>query len=192
MKLENIKDIINNGGITLDIDGEKMTKTEGFMVSIYGEEVQVNVDNEEGILKAINEKLEKIKKLNKESLYVGVWLDNGVIYVDISIHIIEKNEALEFGKNNKQIAVYDLKNNQSLYIKDYKFIKYYTLYKVIKKNDKIKDIKIIKQVDDLKELKEMFNISYKSLLNGVSWTLEKTKRYFNEEYIIIRDYDIIQ
>lgn len=164
----------------------------GYMVSLEGTETQTKGDDYQAIIKAIEEKQAIIK--DKNNMYIGLWLDSNIMYIDISINIIDKVEALEFGKYNKQLAIYDLKNNDSIYLKDYNFIKYYTLYEVIKdRNNNIIDYKIKEQKENINLFKSI-KASVKTLLNATYNSIDNIKndsRLIENKYIIIKDYDII-
>ena len=116
------------------------------------------------------------------------------MYIDISINIEDRSEALEFAKRNKQLAIYDLINNDSIYLKDYNFIKYYTLYEVIRdKNGEIIDYKIREQKENINLFKSI-KASAKTLLNATYESIENitnNSRLIDGNYIIIKDYDII-
>lgn len=192
MKLEDIKRIIENKGETLTKELKKADINGGFMVSLEGAEVQKNVNDINGIKKAIEEKQEIIKDNN--NMYIGLWLNNNIMYINISINIIDKVEALEFAKYNKQLAIYDIENNNNIYLKDYNFIKYYTLYEVIKdKNNNIIDYKLKEQKENINLFKSI-KASAKTLLNATYNSINNIKndsRLIENKYIIIKDYDII-
>lgn len=192
MKLEDIKRIIENKGETLTKELKKAELKRGYMVSLEGTETQTKGDDYQAIIKAIEEKQAIIK--DKNNMYIGLWLDNHIMYIDISINIIDKVESLEFAKYNKQLAIYDLKNNDSIYLKDYNFIKYYTLYEVIKdRNNNIIDYKIKEQKENINLFKSI-KASAKSLLNATYNSIDNIKndsRLIENKYIIIKDYDII-
>jgi len=120
------KYIIDNGGVTLNASKQTINKNNGYMVSIYGMEYQTKDIND--VLKKIDEYIELIKDVN--GVYVGVWDDNGIYYVDLSKHIIRRRDAEIYGRNNKQLAIYDLKNNDSVYL-NYNDV-FYSLYEVIR------------------------------------------------------------
>lgn len=164
----------------------------GFMVSLEGTETQTKGDDYQAIKKTIEEKQEIIKDNN--NMYIGLWLDSGIMYIDISININDKMEALEFGKYNKQLAIYDIVNNDSIYLKDYNFVKYYTLYKVIKdRNNNIIDYKIKEQKENINLFKSI-KASAKTLLNATYNSIDNIKndsRLIENKYIIIKDYDVI-
>lgn len=192
MELKDIKRIIENKGETLTKELKKAELKRGYMVSLEGTETQTKGDDYQAIIKAIEEKQAIIK--DKNNMYIGLWLDSNIMYIDISINIIDKVEALEFGKYNKQLAIYDLKNNDSIYLKDYNFIKYYTLYEVIKdRNNNIIDYKIKEQKENINLFKSI-KASVKTLLNATYNSIDNIKndsRLIENKYIIIKDYDII-
>lgn len=192
MELKDIKKIIENKGETLTKELKKASIKGGFMVSLEGTEIQTQGDDYQAIKKAIEEKQKIIK--DKNNMYIGLWLDSNIMYIDISINIIDKVEALEFAKYNKQLAIYDLVNNDSIYLKDYNFIKYYTLYEVIKdRNNNIIDYKIKEQKENINLFKSI-KASAKTLLNATYNSIDNIKndsRLIENKYIIIKDYDII-
>ena len=124
---------------------------------------------------------------DKQGLYIGLWLDSDVMYVDVSIHIIDYLEALEVARNNEQLAIYDLKNNDSIYLN---YVKYYNLYRVVKnKDNEIIDYKLIKQYDKKEEIKEELKASIKTIDNIIYKTFkqyEKRKKDF-QDFILISD-----
>ena len=192
MKLEDIKKIIEEKGATLTKELKQAELKEGYMVSLEGAESQVKGEDYQAIIKAIEEKQEIIK--DNKGLFIGLWLDEGIMFIDVSINIEDRAEALEFAKRNKQLAIYDIVNNDSIYLKDYNFVKYYTLYEVIRdKNSNIIDYKIREQKENINlfksvtaNVKTLLNATYKSLDN-----INNKSRLIDNKYIIIKDYDII-
>lgn len=181
--------INNNGGITLDKESKKAELKRGFMVSLYGSEYKTNDKKE--VSKKINEYINNIQ--DKKGLFVGVWLDGGFYYIDYSINIIDRVEALEFGKKNKQISIYNIKDNSYLYLKDYNFNKYYTLYKVVKdKNANIIDYKLITQYEKINDIINYFSSNLKTVKNSIYNELQTSYRQLiNNKYIVIKDYELI-
>lgn len=192
MKLEEIKRIIENKGETLTKDLKKAELKKGFMVSLEGTETQVAGNDYKAINQAIADKKEIIK--DRDNLYIGLWLDGGVMYIDISINIQDKAEALEFAKYNRQLAIYDLVNNDSIYLKDYNFIKYYSLYEVVRDSDNhIIDYKIKEQKENIQLFKSI-NASTKTLLNATYKSIEDIKddsRLIDSKYLVIRDFEVV-
>lgn len=192
MKLEEIKRIIENKGETLTKDLKKAELKKGFMVSLEGTESQVQDTDYNAINQAIASKKEIIG--NRDNLYIGLWLDNNIMYIDISININDKIDALEFAKYNRQLAIYDLVNNNSIYLRDYNFIKYYTLYEVVKDNNNhIIDYRLKEQRENI-ELFKSIKASAKTLLNATYKSVEDIKddsRLIDSKYVIIRDFEVV-
>ena len=180
-----IKEILKNGGATLDVNYNNFNASAGYMVSIKGHEKKVNINDIENIKKEISKKMELVK--NKKNYFVGLWVENNILYIDISKHIIKYNRALEVARNNKQQAIYDLKNDVSIYL-NYKT--YYTLYKIIRnKDNSIIDYKIVKQYDNKQDIKKEINASIKTIDNIIYKSFEQyEKRGKNyQDLILISD-----
>jgi hypothetical protein len=107
------------GGATLTPKGELTAFSSGFMVSLAGYETQTQVNKID--LKALNNYFNTALKLtrskdSKGKAYVGFWLDNDVLYIDISIHVEQRITAIQLGTKNKQLAIYDCKACNSIYL----------------------------------------------------------------------------
>lgn len=50
--------------------------------------------------------------------YTGVWLEDNMYYIDKSLHIEDLREALQVAKEHNQLAIWDWKNNCSIYLKE--------------------------------------------------------------------------
>lgn len=145
------KDILKNGGATLDNNFKKATLKSGFMVSIQGYEF-ITKDIKEAIKKGLEYK-EIIK--DKKGFYIGYWIDtkdNNKIYVDISKNISKKRDAITTAKKNLQKGIYNIKDDKTIYL-NYD-IKFYSLYKIIrdKITNDIKDYKFIKGYDIIRDI----------------------------------------
>lgn len=177
-----IKKIIIEGGATLNKNGEDFVSNKGFMVSIKGQEVKVDKNDIQGIKKEIEKKREFIK--DKKGLYIGLWLDSDIMFIDVSIHILDYNEALEVARDNDQKAIFDLKNKTSIYLN---YSKYYTLYNVIKDEEgNITDYKIIKQYNNIEEIIKDLNIKKQTLYNCISKNLDDVHQLiFNRLALVV-------
>ena len=56
----------------------------------------------------------KNKTVNKYVL--GLWENQGKLYIDVSINYQDLETAKSFGKANEQLAIWDLKNNKEIKI----------------------------------------------------------------------------
>lgn len=181
--MENIKKIIeeikeNNGG-TYNKELKSINATSGYMVSLLGYEKKCRTIEETE--KAITENMEIIKGL--DSAYLGAWIDEGITYIDISVLVENKEDAMELGKINNQLAIYNIENNESIYLSYY-----YTVYKVIRDvNNEIIDYKIYKQYNYKIDILEELDIKEKRLDNVISDSIDNVKQVLFDTYVIIRD-----
>ena len=187
----NVKEIIKQGGATLTSDLKVANIKNGFMVSILGYEKKFDCKDVTNINNYILELKAKIE--NKEGYFIGLWVFKNEVYVDISINIIDKSDALEFGKKNKQISIYNVKNDSTIDINDYKFITYYTLYKLLDNGDYV----VLKQTEQLEVMIEYLksyniNYSYKVLTNKCCLSIEDNKNIGSDgRFKIVKDYEVI-
>ena len=90
------------------------------MVSLCGFEICVKSTYYKRIIKAIKKQQQTIDNMkqayNKNVYYVGLWVDNGICYIDISIRVSNKKQALIMGLLNNQLAIYSNKKNESIYL----------------------------------------------------------------------------
>ena len=183
METKKIMEIIKNEGATLDKDYNNFMSDRGFIVSIKGQEVKVDKNDIEEIKKEIEKKREFIK--NKEGLYIGLWLEDDTIYIDVSIHIINYLKALEVARKNEQKAIFDLKNKDNIYLT---YLKYYSLYRVIKdSNNNIIDYKLIKQYDKKEDIRKELDASIKTIDNIIYKSFnqyEKRLKDFQDKILI--------
>ena len=185
MELEDIKKIIKNGGSTLGYNYNSFSSDRGFMVSLKGQEVKIDKNDIENIKKEIEKKREFIK--DKKGLFIGLWLEDDILYIDVSIHIINYLKALEVARNNEQKAIYDLQKNDSIYLT---YVKYYTLYKVVKdSNNKVIDYKMITQYDKKEDIRKEFKASCKTIDNIIYKSFRQYEKRLKDyqDLILISD-----
>ncbi len=118
MLLENLQklylNILNEGGSTYDTKND-MFISNGYAVSIHKEyEEVVNIDDFTTLtILKYYEKNYKVFK-NDPNAYFGFWIDGNKVYLDISNVYFDFNEAVALGKENKQLAIYDLSKNEDI------------------------------------------------------------------------------
>lgn len=91
INIRSIKKLSNNGGLTLK-NGRIITYKTGWQVATHGVEV-----------KTAREAIEAVKAYGGNC---GVWLENGIYYVDKSFRVNTKREALEIGRKHNQISIF--------------------------------------------------------------------------------------
>lgn len=94
-----IKSIIRNGGATIKCNGERVSMKSGYQVSKRDLLIISVTEFTKHIL------LQAIHELNGRSEYLGVWVDEGKVYIDISHRIATKREAMERGRELNQLTI---------------------------------------------------------------------------------------
>lgn len=192
MKKEEIKKyLLENKGATLEVETlEPSQAKKGFMVSIYGtEEQETNINK---VIEKIIKRAEQIKEKKQKNVFVGVWLFDGVWYIDTSRNIKSRKKAIYYGEKNKQIAIYNLENGEEIKLK-YEKIKYYTMYRVIKNEQEeiINEIPI-KQFDNIKEIEKELKMKSNCIYKDIKrHSLIDNKYYLYIDYMLKSEFDLI-
>ena len=90
-----LKDIKLNAGATLNEYGEKVAYKKGYQVSHQDLAIIPVYKLTKKLIMAYIAEL-----LHNEHL--GIWIDNGKAYIDLSEHIATKRQAMKAGKERKQ------------------------------------------------------------------------------------------
>jgi hypothetical protein len=90
INIRTIKKLNNNDGLTLK-QGKIITYKSGWQVADHGIEAR---SAEEAII--------IVRRMGGNC---GIWLENGIYYIDHSFRVSTKHEALEIGRQHNQISV---------------------------------------------------------------------------------------
>ena len=90
INIRTIKKLNNNDGLTLK-NGKIITYKSGWQVADHGIEATTPE--------------EAIKAVRAMGGNCGIWLENGIYYVDHSFRVDTKRQALEIGRANNQISI---------------------------------------------------------------------------------------
>ena len=90
INIRTIRKLTNNDGLTLKA-GKIITYKSGWQVADHG----VAVATAE----------EAIKAVRQMDGNCGVWLENGIYYIDHSFRVSTKREAMEIGREHNQISI---------------------------------------------------------------------------------------
>ena len=117
-----VKELQAIGGITLNNDALDEAKHlyTGFMVSIKAYEIikkveEVNDDMLYVLASSLSSEAIGFSYLGLDS-YIGLWIDDDYVYIDISINIKSYDLAVAFARLNNQLAIYDVYENTTIYI----------------------------------------------------------------------------
>ena len=187
-----MKDLIKNiieytkkeGGCTFNIEGIK-NNLKGYTISIQKYEFKTTINNIEGITKDIIKKFDIIK--NKKNLYIGTWIDNNILYIDINKIELNYTRAMEFAKMQKQLAIFDNVNKKTIYTPKNTF---YILYEYITNK---KDLQYISEFTNKKDLCNYTGFyEFRNLKEYIYTQFTNINKYFiknNKKYIIIKEID---
>ena len=109
--------VLKKGGASYNITTGDTTPKTGYMVSIDGhEEVYECTNILDHVVRDYVVRHSEI--LSDGETYLGGWLykQTSTVYLDVSMHILDRQEAIEFAKKNYQIAIYDCKNKTEIRI----------------------------------------------------------------------------
>ena len=111
-----IKDTLKNNGGSFNVSKSKIKKPlNGFMCSIKDLIVIDKKDFNVKLLKSLVKKEFELLKENEN--FLGTWLEDNKIYIDISKNFNDKEKALQVAEENKQLAIFDLQKMESIYLK---------------------------------------------------------------------------
>ena len=117
MNLRNLlKEINDNGGVSYNITTGDYNPTDGYMVSLPGYETTLFPDDlsEQVIKDYILKNIEFLA--NSSDYYLGAWIENNRVYLDISVKINDLYEACYAGIVNEQLAIYDNANAVAIHL----------------------------------------------------------------------------
>lgn len=100
INIRTIRKLVNNDGLTLKA-GKIISYKTGWQVADHGIEAR----SPEEAIKAVRD-----MKGN-----CGIWLENGIYYVDYSFRVDTRKEALEIGRKHSQISVFGWKRKNLAY-----------------------------------------------------------------------------
>ena len=112
IKLNTLKNIIKNGGATLNEQNKQVNFKNGYQVS-KKDCYTLDLNNLQTILQNTN----KLLKTIKQNEFVGLWVDSGKIYIDISTRITDKQKAIKTGLQLNQISIFDWASKTCIYLK---------------------------------------------------------------------------
>ncbi len=94
-----INSILRNGGATFNRNQERIQLKSGYQVSKCDLLIIPAADLTKEIVKGL------IAKITARGEYLGLWIDNGNVYVDISCRVATKREAMQMGRDLNQMSV---------------------------------------------------------------------------------------
>ncbi|MFD7015865.1 hypothetical protein [Streptomyces sp. NPDC059928] len=101
--------IIREGGLTFSPFSPAPTC--GYMVSIAGSERTVPLDDfgPENLAAYMGDYMAGVAE---RGLFFGAWIDEGLVYLDLSMNVADRSEAEAMGRLESQLAIFDIANGE--------------------------------------------------------------------------------
>ena len=108
------QNIVSNGGGTYNPDGTKHYKTEGYFIGGRDcTEIKAESIKSDTPIKSIIDKYLTFSRLDGYD-FAGFWIDDSILYIERVTCIKNKQHAINQGIRNKQIAIYDIANDNCI------------------------------------------------------------------------------
>jgi hypothetical protein len=114
MNLTNLVDELGlTGGFSYNITTGESTPSNGYMVSLHGYEMVIPSDifHAKDIRDYVSN---NAAQLYREDLFMGGWIKDDKVYLDVSVNILDLETAVYTGMVNNQQSIYDVVNKISL------------------------------------------------------------------------------
>lgn len=171
------------GGCTFNSNLDILENLKGYTISLQKYEYKTTIKNVAEIEGNIKSKMELIR--NKKNYVIGTWIDDGILYIDINKIEMNYTRACEFGKSQKQLAIFDNVNKKSIYLKKDMV---YILYEY---KEKINDIEYITEFSNKKELVNATGFyEFRNVKKYVYKSIDNIKNYYirnGQKYIVIEE-----
>lgn len=103
-----IQSIIANGGATINKKGD--------CVSLTGYQVSFQDLGTFPVKELTSEKISAVCAKLRQGDYCGIWIDEGLCYLDISRHVATKHEAIEIGEQLCQQSILRWKDMELIWL----------------------------------------------------------------------------
>jgi predicted methyltransferase len=112
---ELINRVSKEGGFSIRI-GAGVAPTKGYMVSTYKDrELIIDLKDRNQAINSIFKYLkENSSLLKKKGHFLGGWMDEGQLYLDVSRNVMSQSKAVSLAEENGQLAIWDVKNSQEI------------------------------------------------------------------------------
>ena len=110
-----VQDTLKDGGLTIKpFTGEKPSG--GYMVALEGYELQVPLSEFfTGIVADyIGQHAQKL--MSNPALCLGTWINEGIVYLDLSENVPNREKALELGRERHQLAIFNLETFEEVVV----------------------------------------------------------------------------
>lgn len=83
----------------------------GYMCALVGFEKQVPVVwSSYDLQQVVNKWLSDIQYTGESAAFIGLWENDGILYLDLSQHFVDREKAVVMGYQRNQLAIWDCNN----------------------------------------------------------------------------------
>jgi hypothetical protein len=105
-----------NGGVSYSVVYGNLSGKKGYAVSIYKDREVILPYSELTEAEVRNFYYENAELLAQPEHFFGIWVDNGNAYLDVSVIVRLKADALKLAKEKNQLAIFDLNKLETVYV----------------------------------------------------------------------------
>lgn len=106
-----LRSLRNTGGASYRPADETLNPSTGYMCALVGFEKQVpRVWNSFDLQQVLNEWLSEISYTGDSFAFIGLWENDGTLYLDLSQHFTNRDKAVAMGQSRNQLAIWDCAN----------------------------------------------------------------------------------
>lgn len=106
-----LKAIKANNGATLTSNGEEVKQSSGYQVSVRDMEIIP-------VRKLLKRDIIALLKVVPQGHNLGIWIDKGKAYIDISKTYKRKGYAVKVGNKNNQISIWDWQAQEAIVLRE--------------------------------------------------------------------------
>lgn len=108
------KQTLTSGGATMSLNTE--IPTTGFFAAFQQfEKVVDGIPSEHELIECLTEYVKQNAEiLALHHVMIGSWVNEEKIYLDVVQHFTDREQAIAFGIQEKQLAIYDIDNQESI------------------------------------------------------------------------------
>jgi len=104
-----------NGGFTVRANTfDNPNLTDGYQVAIEGYETKASLDDTDKMIEAVQDINAFINQQSSNNLFVGGWISDGMLWLDVSQYVKDFDEAMALGRARKQEAIFDNANMEEI------------------------------------------------------------------------------
>ena len=106
-----VNDVKSNDGATVSTHGESLPLSGFYVSDDNGAIVDADTFSASDVDAFANS---RALTLSSPGVYLGAWINDGKVYLDVTRHFYSREVALSHGALNNQLAIWDIANSEEL------------------------------------------------------------------------------